>query len=255
MSIRSVPPSSQLQAAEAYYSCLVGQGVPVRLVDWYGGQAEVVWDGETWVGWSPQYSLDVMGDLVTPPEWATPLIEGQDPPIGFEPHLEIDGIDYSKGFATCVVDSAYERPTLQVDPDWELEHETKLAEVSNEWARCARENGFPQIADAAAPKIDNGATEPEVRIPLSMTVEQLRELLKVCKFFDAEQAKAEWEAEQRGELVEWALLPNLVVDSLGDTPRDQQLRDSAPESDLDRAVDLHNTLYEELNQFYAQFAE
>jgi hypothetical protein len=249
----SVIAVSQLEAAESYYACLLGEGIPVRFAESPGQQAEVTWEGDVWVVWSERYGFDVRGDPeVDPmPGWALSLIEGSVAPADQKAHLFIDGLDYSEGFAKCVADSAYEHPVYWIDPTDELTYETKLAAVTNEWAACAREHGYPSIADADPPKADNGRTQPEVRIPLSMTVPELRELLVSCHFFDRERAQYEVDAEARGEDVEYALLPNLVVDSLGGTARDQELLETAPEEDLQRAVDLHNTLYEELNEFYA----
>jgi hypothetical protein len=102
--------------------------------------------------------------------------------------LVIDAVDYSADYERCYVDTGYTPLELvpEIDPAEELKAKQAEAEVSNEWAACARQNGWPDVADADPPVADGYETYPTVVVPGSITVDQLDALLDVCPVFDEE---------------------------------------------------------------------
>jgi hypothetical protein len=59
-----------------------------------------------------------------------------------------------------------------------------MVESSNEWAKCARENGFPSVIDASMPPVGDAFKDPAALLPASITEDQLRQLLEKCPNFD-----------------------------------------------------------------------
>ncbi|MDR1799531.1 MAG: hypothetical protein LBR19_06590 [Bifidobacteriaceae bacterium] len=95
--------------------------------------------------------------------------------------LVIDGVDYSEIYTECRASSGYIETWEQPgDPAEELVAKAETAAVSNDWARCARDNGWPEVADATAPVADGYETSPTVLLPITMTEDQLTALLEVC---------------------------------------------------------------------------
>jgi hypothetical protein len=94
--------------------------------------------------------------------------------------LWVDGSDYSTEFTRCVQASGYIAPRLWTNPAVELKEKTAVIEASIEWARCARANGFPGLADPAPAVADNYATSPMVMLPADTSVVQVEALVAAC---------------------------------------------------------------------------
>jgi hypothetical protein len=92
----------------------------------------------------------------------------------------LDGVDYSAPYAQCLRSSDYVEPGAAADPGQELRDKQKIAEASNEWAACARNNGWPDLADAQPGNADGYATVPTVLLPATITVQELEALLEHC---------------------------------------------------------------------------
>ncbi len=100
-----------------------------------------------------------------------------------EPRFYVNGVDYSDLYQKCLASSGY-------DPAWGHDDETAVdpawvrrrVEADNRWAACARDQGWPQVADVAAPA--DGSLPPEVLLPFSITEDQLRQLVADCPTFD-----------------------------------------------------------------------
>jgi hypothetical protein len=55
-----------------------------------------------------------------------------------------------------------------------------MVKETNKWVACARENGFPNLADLTKPKADDWETAPKALLPLTTTEVQLKGVLKKC---------------------------------------------------------------------------
>jgi hypothetical protein len=198
--------SVQRQGADAFYSCLTDASVPATIDVWDNGDAYVTIDAE---------KHDVMM-----------LIPGQGGIMGagksggdfsaadqaiWDEHstndtylLMVDGTEHTDTLEQCHTDSGYADPGQQIDPAEELRNKQAVAEVTNKWIGCARENGLPTLEDVTA-EADNYETFPDAVLPLSLTPDALRKLLEACPNFDEELAKRQqapdfnWEKEYTPE--------------------------------------------------------
>jgi hypothetical protein len=83
-----------------------------------------------------------------------------------------------------------------------------VLKVSAAWARCARDNGWPDIADPA----ERAGSLPEVVIPVTIASGQLDALLTACPPFDAAAFRAAQKAWAEGDTSSPApAFPNLTV--------------------------------------------
>jgi hypothetical protein len=98
--------------------------------------------------------------------------------------LVVDGVDFSADYERCVESSGYEPPDAGIDVRVELVAKHTLATVTNDWIACARDNGYPEWPDVEAGKADGWMTSPTAYIPLSLSIDSLRELLADCPNFD-----------------------------------------------------------------------
>jgi hypothetical protein len=94
----------------------------------------------------------------------------------------VDGeADHSAELRACADQSGYFIPSPRFDPREEEATKRQMADASNEWADCARENGYPSLADASV-TIDNWDTAPAIKLPASVTVPGLEILLAACPY-------------------------------------------------------------------------
>ena len=96
------------------------------------------------------------------------------------PRLMVAGVDRSDDYARCFIESGYSAAQFTFDPKDELKKKQLVAQLSNDWAACARAHGYPQISDVAPPVADGYETQPTVELPVTMTPELLESLLKAC---------------------------------------------------------------------------
>jgi hypothetical protein len=115
--------------------------------------------------------------------------------------LVVDGVDRSDDYTRCLEESAYFAPVVdEVALQEEQARMNRLsAEATNDFAACARENGYPSLPDvdsAGTSDVPGGLNAPEaVELPLAMGTEELRELLEVCHVYDPDPAipRAIWD--------------------------------------------------------------
>ncbi|MDR0366282.1 MAG: hypothetical protein LBH68_05595 [Bifidobacteriaceae bacterium] len=108
-------------------------------------------------------------------------------------YLIVDQTDYTEVFISCLEQSGYTEPVydqLPPDPEEEMIVKQVMFDSTNRWIACARENGYPDLADPAEPVADEFLTMPEAILPGDTTPDQLRTLLGACPNFDAEQYAA-----------------------------------------------------------------
>jgi hypothetical protein len=109
-------------------------------------------------------------------------------PDGFT--VEIDGVDHSDTYNECIASTKYQEPISDgVDPSLELTEKLEITEVTNEWIKCARENGFPNLVDVRVSKVDEFSTSPMAILPLTTSETELRNLIAACPVFNAERAQ------------------------------------------------------------------
>jgi hypothetical protein len=139
--------------------------------------------------------------------------------LGVAPsYLVWDGADRTELLLDCLAETGFTPSFPEPDREQESREKIQRAAAGADWARCAREHGFPQINDPAAPVVDGYQTMPDVLIPDTISEEQLRELLTVCPEVSAEQRRLQAEADV-GELTdqEYAELflrvPSLMITS------------------------------------------
>jgi hypothetical protein len=217
---------SQAETAEAYLDCLVAAGLPATIEQMDEG-LQVGWEqtGYNIFAITPDgenHFIPGVGMAYDDPAMAAAFeafMTSHYTSLGYEYGLEIDGVDHSDTFKACREETGYVSPTGELaDPAEEARARQLVAESTNVWVACARENGYPDMPDVAAGEADNWLTSPSVVIPLDTTPEELRGLLAVCPNFDPERAEAQESGEATGE-VATDFQPVVVAETppLGDT--------------------------------------
>jgi hypothetical protein len=271
--------------AKAFYTCLRDAGVPDVEYgeDWEGRSTLVTFsESSDAIGIYPNGWV-AAGGAVSEAQWNdfNEFMMGQLPPDGetydeegnllieYEAKLTIAGKDWSAEWAKCIADSGYDEQALydgapagEVDPQW-LEAQV---EANNEWAACAREHGFPGIADSTVPASTSGDDyiSPMVLLPASITEDQLRALLEDCPSFDAEQEKRNTELLDQAyedNPDDWSLPDGYkATPSIGfDFPGLDGDWDAMPESmspdqmaTYERLVQLQTILWEAADAYYQE---
>ena len=192
--------SNLVSIAKMYYDCMTDSGVEMELRANREGQL-------TFVSFAPQnrivmYSYNGSGGAV--PE--TPANPEQEKMMddffsysSNEARLVIDGMDYSEIFTRCMDLSGYDENAAYgkdafIDNTIEMMRQVR---VNNDWAECARENGFPGVKDSEMPTKKDGSEWPAVYLPGTITEDQLRKLLEVCPNYDKnmEDMRVQWMEE------------------------------------------------------------
>ena len=139
-----------------------------------------------------QLSTDISmtDNVISPPEYT----------------LYIGETDYSDALLQCVEQTGYTSPAEEPIATDDLEWYRAQAKVGAEWARCARENGFPSVSDPEPPTVGNSdAFQAYVSLPETITLEELRALLEACPNFDREAHEA-YEKAIEDPNVDWESL-------------------------------------------------
>jgi len=102
-------------------------------------------------------------------------------------YLVIDGVDYTSMFLECLDETGYKQSLPDMTPQDEMREKTQRAAAGSDWAACARDNGFPLIADPTAPLADGYRTMPDVEIPDTIGEDELSKLLESCPEVGAKQ--------------------------------------------------------------------
>jgi len=177
------------QVALDYLACMTAEGLPMELAPNLQGEMVmvVVNKGHDAVWVNPDHTMGFAG-YEKSPELAE--IAGR---IGDGPGMVIDGVDHTTTFVACLNQTGYDETAAKGLVPLEPGYFDKQVEANNRWAECARDHGWPFIHDSAPP--ETGTVEaPAVVLPITITEDQLRQLLKDCPNFDAGQAtkRLEW---------------------------------------------------------------
>jgi hypothetical protein len=120
--------------------------------------------------------------------WEEAEKNGEDPESipspKYQSYLIIGETDHTEAFSKCLKDSGYTEPVWENDPAEELKQKERTLEATNEWIKCARDNGYPNLEDPAPAKADDWETSPMAILPGDITEGDLRTLLGNCPNFD-----------------------------------------------------------------------
>ena len=216
--------SSQDQTARDLVDCLAELGVdaealPGTGIEGYEGTfTDIMIKG-------PDASWNVPGGLGV----YDPLVYGVD---FKELLLVVNGQDLTDQFATCIDSSGFGLPSAKFDPREEETTKQAMAEASNQWAACARENGLPNLRDAAV-TIDNWETKPSIEVPDSTSAELFKQVLGKCSAVNPDRDLSAGNLIEGN--VEQLFDPQITFGGSPDNPR---------------RVALEEALFEHINQVY-----
>ncbi|MDR1806995.1 MAG: hypothetical protein LBR33_03635 [Propionibacteriaceae bacterium] len=276
--------------AQAFYTCMKDEGFPVEYspgpdgrstmvtfsksvpVIWMNGEGSFMYteavpqaDIDALYAEFDQYYADLASSEAVPAETVDPAAE---PAVDYGPFgqvkLLVDGVDQTEAYQKCLDSSGYSETAVYDDYDYSpmMDAYNELAvEASNEWAKCARDNGYPDIKDTAMPTDEDHY--PTVVLPVTITEEQLRALLEVCPAFDPAVEEANNQIyEGLDESQIYAGIPEGVKGqpSIGfDFPGYNGDYNSWPENPteeqvatMDRIAQLQSILYEAQQAYYEQ---
>jgi hypothetical protein len=185
------------KVAQDFYNCLSDADLPVRYGDPIDGRSVLVaFDEEVPAIWVDKGGM--IGLTTSVPEAEAQAFYEQAYQVSeddstvvaveladLEPFLQVDGVDHTETWVRCLDSSGYDENAVWdslYDPAVMTAFNQSTVDASNEWAKCARENGHPNVIDAHMPQSDT--ENPTALLPASITEDQLRQLLAVCPNFD-----------------------------------------------------------------------
>jgi hypothetical protein len=167
----SVVEANQAQTGEAYYECLIAAQIPARIVHRPDGYVYVTLDTEEHaVMWSAPGEHGSTENIST--DEASAWQAGHQGAYG----VVVDGVDRSASFKECRTSIAYTEPWRSEETGFRRAQ--VMAEITNTWTACAREEGFPTLPDVTATKSDD--SWPQVELPIETDPAALRALLAAC---------------------------------------------------------------------------
>lgn len=163
--------------AKAYFDCMVAAGLPVKWVDVGapGGRVVELAPGpnDSFISETPDGGS---GSSRTVDEATRAALAAAT--TAFK--LALNGVDRSVDYQRCHDQSGYDEAAAlgqQLGPDSTAM--ARMMEASLSWARCARSAGWPQVADPVMPSVGSD-WPPMVLLPVTITADQVRELVRVC---------------------------------------------------------------------------
>ena len=245
-------PSANLEAiAKAYYDCMTDTGIHVELDQNDHGQLAVVqFTGANSVMWhSPQGNEGFMSSGTFDQKAMDDFLSG----VGDdEAKLMINGVDRSTEYGQCLTESGYDEVAAWGDTTRDPAQTERQVTANNKWAECARENGWPDIQDST---LLNDVDWPTVVLPLTITDDQLRQLLEACPNFNPELVQW-WQDNPAATSYPDDYLPDPSISfdipwmSAGQGP--DWTPDPQEQADIDRMHHLNDILNEQMNEYNAQ---
>jgi hypothetical protein len=245
VTVPSGAPGAADQHAQAvqFNDCLTAAGLPAELTEVWGGFASVDWKRTegvvllySWPDGRAGATEDMSSEAAT--EFLTTYSD--------QPRLMLDGTDRSPEVVACWESSGYEPPPSLTDPDVELETKRAIVEASNEWADCARANGFPQVVDAPEPVADAFTSMPTVTLPATIEATQLKALLAACPNFLPDHATVTEQGGGLPSLIDPGGQPNVTIDPVAM---------GADQADWGRFYELMAILGQARIDFYAEHGQ
>jgi hypothetical protein len=99
-----------------------------------------------------------------------------EPPV----FLIVGEVDQTEAFRACIAESGYTEPVFRTDPAQEIAEKQATEAATVAWVKCARENGYPALADPAPAVADEWMTTPTAVLPADTTSADLAALLEAC---------------------------------------------------------------------------
>jgi hypothetical protein len=222
----------QHKTAEAFATCLEDQGWGVERML----QTPVGYEGMMFKGYLPKPHEKPYGAAIS--FVGGTVLEG----VEIDTHktgLVIQGVDKTEQLQACIDSTGYFVPEPIFDPREEAQEKQEIVDVSNAWAQCARNNGFPNTRDATV-AVDNWETVPEAVLPGSITVGQMKALVQVCPPIDPDTDPTKGPNQQAMEGV--VLLHPRIEFDLGDgDPKRDDLRAVIDQYSTDLYEAAHGT--------------
>ena len=259
----TVSSGSGLEAiAKTYYDCMNDAGMPVQLIKNMQDQLAVVqFSGEHDVMWySPEGGTgatsskeDNAADQQAMDEFFATASENA------VPALVVDGVDHSDVFAQCLAESSYNDINAWGEYQQDPAEMQRQVDSNNKWAACARENGWPDIQDSSVPTDNN--TWPVIKLPSTITEDQLRQLVDACPNFDPaqeERLRQWWNDNPTATGYPDDYLPSPTIDfdapdwstAIVSTTDPDWKPNSADEADMQRIDNLYQILYDKAKEYY-----
>jgi hypothetical protein len=179
------------EVARDLHDCLSDAGLPVEYGQLGGRSVLVQFDDDVPAAWMDKGGMP--GRTTALPGAEAQAIFDQAGEDGSEeagvgsagPFLQVDGVDHTETWVRCLDSSGYDYLAVWesiADSDMFTAMDQLVVDASNQWAKCARENGHPDVIDARMPQSETEI--PTALLPASITEDQLRQLLAVCPNFD-----------------------------------------------------------------------
>ena len=249
------------QVAKAYFDCMTAAGLPVELDKNNQGQMAVV-------NFQPNHDVLARGKSgfptiqVADPD--TPLTDPRNDPKyqdffnGTGPTLVVDGMDHTDEYVKCLDESGYDEQAAYGSFKMPPEMAAKQVDANNKWAACAREHGWPDIQDSTMPVKNDGTDYPEIKLPITITEDQLRQLIKDCPTFDPDTAKQvdEWyknNPSPTGPPIDLPVGPSVGIDtsSIDVVMQDPNQTPSAEQmAEIQRIQGLYDIINQAQNDYY-----
>ncbi|MDR0489582.1 MAG: hypothetical protein LBG99_09395 [Propionibacteriaceae bacterium] len=206
--------SELVEAAKLYYDCMTEAGIEVQLSQNSEGKLTMAFfaieDGFILQSNEGSGSASFSGEM-TPEQ--DKMMNDFFENTGDGPRLSINGVDHSEIYAHCLEISGYDENAAYGNDSYMMDpaEAERMVRANNEWAACARENGFPGVNDSAMPSKMDGSEWPAILLPGTITPDQLRALLEVCTNFDPELEEARnkyWEENPMASSLPDDMLPD-----------------------------------------------
>jgi hypothetical protein len=189
----SADTSDTVAQAKAFHDCLSDAGLEVGYQnDTNGAPTIVIFTGAAKVLGIDPDGIPYTSQAVSESEFQDYLAQLPDDSDQVA-DLRVDGQDYTDVWVSCHQSSGYSTMNAIngiLNSPFGTDMFQKLVLASNDWAACARENGFPEVQDAHLPQARDLTQVPTALLPASITEAQLRALLETCPNFDAARMKA-----------------------------------------------------------------
>ncbi|MDR1449583.1 MAG: hypothetical protein LBI84_05175 [Propionibacteriaceae bacterium] len=177
------------------------------------------------------------------------------PTWGQKPSLWINGADQTELWVGCLDATGYDQDRvyreLYESKDMVRLGQMQVVEASNEWARCAREQGYPGLSDTGLAIGQEYA--PPILLPRTIAEDQLRALLAACPVFDPELERSN--QELASEWIPGSPLPeagkpqpNVAIDTSDLETAELSFEERT--AIYDHVAKLTGILHEEANNYY-----
>jgi hypothetical protein len=176
--------------ASAFYSCLCDVELPAMYEIHQGRPILVRFDETVPVFWRYPGQTLMFTSAVSQDD--VEIVFNDEGSDDLSPLLIVKGLDSSNLFSECLESSGYDEAQVFSETESTSIVATYVrltVDASNEWANCARENGWATVKDAVLPLDPSNSPAPMVLLPPSIEEMELRALLVTCPAFLPDRAK------------------------------------------------------------------